>query len=92
MHEWQVSSEFETSEMIERAALGVSLARVLLVSELACTGKIFIPAKKVPPEQKAVPVENGIHVFQTIFTLVAGFLLASRDKKLHSEPRGFFWR
>ena len=70
------------SEMIERAALGVSLARVLLVSELACMGKIFIPAKKVPPEQKAIPAKNGIHVFPTIFTSAAGFLLASRDKKV----------
>jgi hypothetical protein len=40
--------------------------------------KIFICAKK------------KIHVFQTIFTLAAGFLLASRDKKLHMEPRDFF--
>jgi hypothetical protein len=52
MHEWQVILEFETSEMIERAALGVSLARVLLVSELACVGKIFIPAKKKSRQSK----------------------------------------
>jgi hypothetical protein len=38
--------------------------------------------KKVPPEQKAVPAQNGIHVFPTIFTSAAGFLLASHDKKV----------
>ncbi len=38
--------------------------------------------RKVPPEQKAVAAENGIHVFPTIFTSAAGFLLASRDKKV----------
>ena len=46
--------------------------------------------KKVPPEQKAVPAENGIHVFPTIFTLAAGFLLASRDKKVTYVTQRFF--
>ncbi len=33
--------------------------------------------------------KSGIHVFWTIFTLAAGFLLASCNKKLHTQPRVF---
>ena len=85
-----VSSEFKTSEMIEHAALQVSLARVLLV---AVRGQNFhYCQKKVPLEQKAVPAKNGIHVFPTIFTSAAGFLLASRDKKVTYVTQRFFWR
>jgi hypothetical protein len=51
----------------------VSLARVLLVLELACVGKIFISAKKSPTRTKGIPSKNGIQVFPTIFTLAAGF-------------------
>jgi hypothetical protein len=85
-----VSSEFKTSEMIEHAALQVSLARVLLV---AVRGQNYhYCQKKVPLEQKAVPAKNGIHVFPTIFTLAAGFLLASCDKKVTYVTQRFFWR
>ena len=51
-----------------------------------CTGNIFIPAKKSPTRTKSVPAKNGIHVFPTIFTLAAGFLVASLNTNLHSEP------
>jgi hypothetical protein len=42
--------------------------------------KIFICAK------------NRIHVFWTIFTSAAGFLLASHDKKVTHVTQRFFWR
>ncbi len=85
-----VSLEFKTSEMIEHAALQVSLARVLLV---AVRGQNFhYCQKKVPLEQKAVPAKNGIHVFPMIFTSEAGFLLASCDKKVTYVTQRFFWR
>jgi hypothetical protein len=76
--------------MIEHAALQVSLARVWLV---AVHGQNFhYCQKKVPLEQKAVPAKNEIHVFPTIFTSAAGFLLASCDKKVTYVTQRFFWR
>jgi hypothetical protein len=38
-----------------------------------------------------IHAENGIHVFQTIFTLAAGFLLASCEKKVTHVTQRFFW-
>jgi hypothetical protein len=85
-----VSSEFKTSEMIEHAALQVSLARVLLVA--VREQNFHYCQKKVPLEQKALPAKNGIHVFPTIVTSAAGFLLASCDKKVIYVTQRFFWR
>ena len=70
-----VSLDFKTCEMLEPAALVVSLVKVLLVSELVCAGNIFIPAKKSPatflPKMGYLCFQRYSHRRQGFYQLLA---------------------
>jgi hypothetical protein len=56
-------------------------------------GRLFFnPETSFPARTKGILAKNGLLVFPTIFTSAAGFLLASRDKKVTHITQRFFWR